>query len=578
MPELTLSDQQKDVVELPLKPIAVTACAGSGKTKTAVHRLAEMRRRLDDSHGIVALLSFSNVAVDTFRRDYLALMRASEGAQKPFGIEIDTVDGFITTNVLRPHGYHVMGCGCTPYLVDGREPFLKNFTVFDGVRPNATTDLRISIEKGDFSFKIGKNAPKKISSAEAKKALGKLGAVGAYTHTSARYWVLRTLKEKPYVLRALVRRYPHILVDEAQDIGPEHEAVLRLMVNGGSRLSLIGDPHQGIYEFSGANGSFLSGYGKQLGVTERKLNINYRSVPAIVGLANKLCGRNDEAKRIVPETLNGAFFIPFKKDGKDSALATFRHMLKEAGIAEKDGVVVCRSGEWADQWSGGEDVQGQGTVRAFADAAICRDKFKRLEQAYDHACIGIVGLLANQHRDLISKLSRPAGNTDILRLRRAIWGFVREPAIGLPSSTLLADTQWHPLLAERAKAFIALLESDFGLSPGENLGNKLAKKALLNKPLIQMPDLAEPDSPPQFRVSTVHKVKGESLEGVMYVVSKDHAEELLKGTETEVGRIGYVALTRARNLFVLAIPENSLNALEPELVKMGFMKPGKQAA
>ncbi|ESW80850.1 ATP-dependent DNA helicase [Mesorhizobium sp. LSJC285A00] len=574
---MKLSEQQTDVVELPLEPIAITACAGSGKTRTAVHRLAEMRRRLDDRHGMVALLSFSNIAVDTFRRDYLALMRANDGGQQPFGIEIDTVDGFITTNVLRPHGYHVMGCGCTPYLVDGREPFLKNFTVFDGVRPNPTADLRISFENGDFSFKIGRNAPKKIPTAEAKKALGKLGAVGAYTHASARYWVLRVLKEKPYVLRALVRRYPHILVDEAQDVGPEHEAILKLMVDGGSRLSLIGDPHQGIYEFSGANGSFLSGYAKQLGVTERNLSINYRSVPAIVDLANKLCGRNDKAKRIAPEILNGAFFIPFKKDEKDNALATFRYMLKEAGIADKDGVVVCRSGEWADQWSGGEDGQGQGIVKAFADAAVCRDKFRRLDQAYDHTCIGIVGLLANQHRDLISKLSRPAGSADIMKLRRAIWGYARDPAAGLPSATLLADTQWHPLLVERAKSFIAFLESDFGLSAGENLGNRLAKKALLNKPLIQMPDLAQPDSPPQFRVSTVHKVKGESLEGVMYVVSKEHAEGLLNGTGTEVGRIGYVALTRARNLFVLAVPSNALGALEPRLVKMGFMKPGKAA-
>jgi superfamily I DNA/RNA helicase len=54
---MMLSEQQKTIVGLPLHPLSVTACAGSGKTKTAVYRLAEMRRLLNDDHGIIALLS-----------------------------------------------------------------------------------------------------------------------------------------------------------------------------------------------------------------------------------------------------------------------------------------------------------------------------------------------------------------------------------------------------------------------------------------------------------------------------------------------------------------------------------------
>ncbi len=568
---IALSDQQKSVVELPLEPLAVTACAGSGKTKTAVHRLAEIRRRLEDRHGIVALLSFSNVAVDTFRKDYLALLRSNSDLRS-YGVEIDTVDGFITTNVLRPHGHRIMGCKRTPFLVEGREPFLKNFNVWDGAKPQPTTDMNISVENGLFIFKVGRNAPKQVAEAEATKALSKLGAVGAYSHASARYWALRVLKEENFVLRALARRYPHVLVDEAQDISPEHEAILRLMVSAGTRLSLIGDSHQGIYEFSGANGVFLSSYGKQAGVTDKQLTVNYRSVPEIVEIANRLSGRNDTADRAPPKTLSGAFYLPFKKSEKDKALTTFASMLQTAGIPQHAGVVVCRSSEWASQWSGADDGQGVGVVRAFADAAIFRDKLKRFDDAYKNACVGLVGLLADDHRDLVSKLARPTGDSELRALRRAIWGFVREPDAGLPSGILVADTQWHPELVKRAKAFVASLESKFGLKPGDNLGNKLAKRDLLHQPLIQSPDLAQPAAI-QFRVSTVHKVKGESLDGVMYVASKEHVDGLLNGTNTELGRIGYVAVTRARNLFVLAVPENALSDLEPRLLKIGFKKP-----
>ncbi len=54
------------------------------------------------------------------------------------------------------------------------------------------------------------------------------------------------------------------------------------------------------------------------------------------------------------------------------------------------------------------------------------------------------------------------------------------------------------------------------------------------------------------RVETVHQVKGESIGAVLYVANKANITALLDGTATEEGRIGYVALTRAKNLFWLA--------------------------
>jgi hypothetical protein len=50
---------------------------------------------------------------------------------------------------------------------------------------------------------------------------------------------------------------------------------------------------------------------------------------------------------------------------------------------------------------------------------------------------------------------------------------------------------------------------------------------------------------------------------VLYVAKKPHVRALLNGTGTEDGRIGYVALTRAKDLFVLALPENCLKEFEP---------------
>jgi hypothetical protein len=123
------------------------------------------------------------------------------------------------------------------------------------------------------------------------------------------------------------------------------------------------------------------------------------------------------------------------------------------------------------------------------------------------------------------------------------------------------------------KALLAVLHLKFSLVSAKNLGNKLAKRGLPNTPLVVPRDLAIAHGL-GIRVDTVHQVKGESLDAVLYLATKEHAAALLEGVETEVGRIGYVAVTRARNLLWLAVPVNALAALRPTLLARGFLEAG----
>ena len=79
----------------------------------------------------------------------------------------------------------------------------------------------------------------------------------------------------------------------------------------------------------------------------------------------------------------------------------------------------------------------------------------------------------------------------------------------------------------------------------------------------------------ELRVETVHQVKGESIGAVMYLAKKPHIEALLSGTDDEEGRIGYVAITRAKNLFWLAVPESCLKELRDNLINIGFQERSK---
>ncbi len=93
----------------------------------------------------------------------------------------------------------------------------------------------------------------------------------------------------------------------------------------------------------------------------------------------------------------------------------------------------------------------------------------------------------------------------------------------------------------------------------------------MSPPLV---DLAA-NNAARIRADTVHQAKGESLDAVLYLAAKkEHASALLAGVDAEVGRIGYVAVTRARNLKWLAVPANCLANLRPSLLARGFQEAG----
>lgn len=567
-----LSAEQQAIIDAPLVPLSVIACAGSGKTRTAVHRLAEVRKRLGEQRGRVALLSFSNVAVDTFRANYQVLARDLPAGMGRSRVEIDTLDGFITGNILRPHSHRTMGATQAAYLVTGSEPFLSGFTFNPDKFPINISKMQVGVRHGALYFYYAYfDQITELGTAYAAGIVERLGRTGAYTHNLGRYWCYRTLREQPAILRALARRYPHILVDESQDIGSLHQAILELLVHAGVQISLIGDPHQGIYEFAGADGKFLDGYRDRAGVAAYSLTRNYRSAPAILMLANKLSARVDTGERSAPETHHGAFFVSYRNTERQQLIDAFQAKVVAAGLKPVESAIVCRSRPLANELAGADAPVGQGLVTGFASAALLRDKRQDYLTSFKTVTGCVVSLLENPPQGLVTMITQPARYPEMRALRREFWNFTRNATTGLPSSTLVADTQWHSLLLVRVKELLEKLHTKFGFAATDNVGRRLARTNLPNAPLATAEDLATGQGV-RIRVDTVHQVKGESLDAVLYVAAKDHVLALLAGVDSEVGRIGYVAVTRARNLLWLAVPSNALKELRPRLLASGFQE------
>ncbi len=554
-----LSQEQHAVATgTPLSPLSVVACAGSGKTKTAVALLREIRERIPDSRGRVALLSFSNVAVETFRRGF-----AETGRARRSRVTIETVDSFFTSAVLRPHGHTVMNCPGTPFLLTGSESFLRNPAFKFWVRTASGKKFPVDAGRVDVSLAAGavsfsyEGVP--VTNGPTVAAL--LGARGAYTHDLGRYWVHKALSSDRPLLRALARRYPFVIVDEAQDIGAFHRILLEMLATEGCVLTLVGDPCQAIYEFAGADGTFLRGYSATAGVKSHTLTTNYRSIPQITAVAAAVSGSPHAPVRTSADPVRGAFLVGYQPGAEGGLVADFELAIGALDLSRQNSAVLCRARERAASLRGASG-RGQGALKHLAHAALLRDGSANYQDAFAATTKGVAELLLDGDR-LTQLLS--AAETSGRQARRILWRFVRDAVHGIPPAGMLAKKEWQPALVAATEAILQELEAKCSVTRFPSVRRRISTKGLGSGALLSTPSTSEP-----LRVDTVHKAKGESLDAVLYIASESQIAALLNGVGTEEGRIGYVALTRARDLFWLAVPSGALQGSKAAAYGRGF--------
>src|SRR5829696_3548395 len=94
------------------------------------------------------------------------------------------------------------------------------------------------------------------------------------------------LSEQPELVRRYRRRWPHVSVDEYQDVDPAQYALLRLLCPADGDLCVIGDPDQAIYSFRGAEVGFFLRFGADFPAARTvRLTRNYRSTATVVDAA-----------------------------------------------------------------------------------------------------------------------------------------------------------------------------------------------------------------------------------------------------------------------------------------------------
>jgi|UniRef100_UPI003783459A DNA helicase-2/ATP-dependent DNA helicase PcrA len=308
-----LNEQQYAAVTSPPGQALVIAGAGSGKTRTLTYRVAWL---LDN--GIppesILLLTFTNKAA----REML-----------------ERVQALVTTDTTRLWGgtFHSIGNRILRYNAE-RLGYRKGFSIMDREDQKDLMETVIGASGIDVtSYKFPKaevlgdiysladntltKLPEIITSrypyfeqvAEGILKLRKLyqdkkRETNCMDFDDLLSLTVQLLEENEDLLERYRRQFEFILVDEYQDTNSLQCRFIELLTGPQGNLTVVGDDAQSIYSWRGADVSNILNFEEHWPrARTHKIEINYRSVPEVLNLANAAIAMN---RGQVPKTLRPA--------------------------------------------------------------------------------------------------------------------------------------------------------------------------------------------------------------------------------------------------------------------------------
>jgi DNA helicase-2/ATP-dependent DNA helicase PcrA len=274
----SLDDDQRAAAGVVDGPLLIVAGPGSGKTRTLMHRIVH----LVDECGVAA----EHCLAITFTRRAAAEMKErlhkNLGARAS-GIAVHTFHSLGLT-MLREHtnaaglqrGFRVAG---------EAERVAALAVALDVPKPRAQSFMR-AMSKAERA-----EIPPDGEVAAARAAYRNMLAVNNWIDFDDLVGLsVKLLADNPDIAASYRQRFRFISVDEFQDVDAQQYRLVTLLAPPpGGNLCVIGDPHQAIYGFRGADAScFARLRGDYPGAAAVALRRNYRSSGTIVTAASQI--------------------------------------------------------------------------------------------------------------------------------------------------------------------------------------------------------------------------------------------------------------------------------------------------
>jgi DNA helicase-2/ATP-dependent DNA helicase PcrA len=311
----------------------VLAGPGSGKTKTLTIKLARLLSEDVEAPRGVACITYNNECARELEQRLDAL-----GVEAGGRVFIGTVHSYSLTQIVMPYAKSA-GMGLP-----------------DGFRVATQNEQRGALERAfmrtiggpenpqSWSFRMGRyrrsilnrnseqwrtEDPQLARLVEAYEE--ELRARGLIDFDDMPLLAVRALREHEWLHRAILAKYPVLIVDEYQDLGLAlHRMVMGLCFSAGMRLFAVGDVDQSIYGFTGAHPELLQQLSERDDVETVRLRLNYRCGSRIVTASSYALGEERDYQAPDGAAEGTIFFHPCNGSYQQQAEYLFSTVLAEA--------------------------------------------------------------------------------------------------------------------------------------------------------------------------------------------------------------------------------------------------------
>ncbi len=615
-----LNDQQLAAVtargetgSLDSGPMLVIAGAGSGKTRTLTYRVAWLVEQ-----GIapdrILLLTFTNKAAKE-------MLRRVEGL---LPTDISAIWGgtfhHIGNRLLRRHadlvGYDrdftimdredqkdlLETCLSEAKINTKEERFPKGNVLADiySLALNTETSVEaVLAAQYDYFAHLADRITKLQQVYHARKR-----AANAMDYDDLLVHALALLRDQPELAARYRDKFQHVLVDEYQDTNRIQADLIDAIAGGHGNLMVVGDDAQSIYSWRGADYRNILGFPDRYpGARTFKIEVNYRSLPPILRLANAAIAGNalQFEKQLQPVREGGGKpWLVAAADANQQAQFVAQRIveLRDEGVNLSDTAVLYRahyqameiqmeltrhnipfvitSGLRFFEQAHVKDVSCFLKLAVNGQDEVAFKRVVRLLPGIGPAAAGRMwrALQASLAVDLAAPAGRslPREDKSVPKKAAAEWKHVATVLNDLRALEnhnidemieLVLEGYYQGYLEAKYPNARSRLEdlyqlASFGMQFG-SVEEFLSQLALLTNLEADDATLLAGGDNDSVRMSTVHQAKGQEWDAVFVVGLSDGMFPLGRALDTEEGveeerRLFYVAVTRAKNELYLAYP------------------------
>ena len=300
-----LNPAQRQVVTAASGPLLVIAGAGSGKTRTLVHRVAWLLEQSVPAHQILLLTFTRRAAQEMLERT----RRLHPLARQVIGGTFHS----LCHRLLRQYAGLLDLPGHFTVLDQGDgEQLLRGIISEQGLKPKADSrfpkagtvidlisksrNLELSLEDTIWQYASHLSAYMEPMEIMARQYTAQKLSQGLLDYDDLLYFTQDLLLSHHELRTELGRRWQHLLVDEYQDTNAVQGRLVSLLAAGSRNLMVVGDDAQSIYRFRGARIENILEFAQEFKDAKvMKLEENYRSTQRILDLANHIIAASRRA-------------------------------------------------------------------------------------------------------------------------------------------------------------------------------------------------------------------------------------------------------------------------------------------